>query len=159
MSEPRVRAYLPLTTEGLAELERSGVCGPAPLRVHAVTAAVREALPDSDDEELEYAALTAAAQHSVDLPSDRPRRVVVALDVGAVEDLGDPGDPTAAVVSHEVPRRRVAAAQVDTEEAEEAVAAARAARGTPAYDELLERCLDHELAWFATQEIAGLLDP
>lgn len=154
------RVYLPLTITGLAELERTGVCGPAPLRVHAVTAAVRELAPDGDEEELEYAALTAAAQHSVALAESSPhsRRVVVALDVGTVEDLGDADDPTMASVAHEVPRRRVAAVHVDTEEAEPAVAAARAAHETAAYDELLDRCLDHELAWYAAQEIPHLLD-
>ena len=158
MSGATVRVYLPLTLEGLADLERTGASGPAPLGVHAVTPALREAWPDADDDELEYAALTAAAQDSLDLPTERPLRVVVALDVSAVDDARDPDDPTAATVAYEVPRRRVAAVHVDTVSAEPMVAEARAARGTPAYDELRERCLDHDLAWYATQEIGDLLD-
>lgn len=162
MSGTTVRVYLPLTLEGLAELERTGGCGPAPLRVHAVTPALREAWPDGEDDELEYAALTDAAQRSLDLPTERPRRVVVALDVPSMDvpsgGEGDHDDLTAAALAHEVPRRWVAAVHVDTAEAEAVVAEARAARGTPAYDELRERCLDHDLAWYATQEIGDLLD-
>ena len=103
-------------------------------------------------------AAMAAAEGSVALDSGKDLRVVVALDVPSVEDLGDPEDPTAAQVLHEVPRRRVAAVHVDTADAEPAVARARAARGTDGYDEALEECRRHELAWYATQEIGALLD-
>lgn len=158
MTDRTVRVYLPLTLEGLAALEQQGATDPGPLRAHAVTAALREAWPDGDEEELEYAALTAAAQGSLGLSSDQPLRVVVALDVKTVEELQDDEDPTAVAVAHQVPRRRVAAVHVDTEGAASAVGAARAAAGTSAYDWLAEQCLDHELAWYATQEIGDLLD-
>ena len=55
--------------------------------------------------------------------------------------------------------RHVAAVLADTEDAEDDVTAARDAileRSAEA-EELAERCLTHELAWWATQEIGDLL--
>ncbi len=54
----------------------------------------------------------------------------------------------------------MAAVLVDAADAEPVVAAARDAvsAGDPEADRLLERCLDHDLGWWATQEIPTLLD-
>ena len=53
------------------------------MHAHAVTAWLREAWPEADEEEWEYAALMAAADDSLALltEEDRPRRVVVVAEV------------------------------------------------------------------------------
>jgi len=139
------RVYLPLTgTELAALVAERRLPGPRP--AYAVTAELRAAWPDGDEEEWEYAAMAAAADASWQRrgEGDRPRRVVVAADVGAVEAAG-PGQgehPAAVVVPHDVAWRNVASAHVDTDDV---TAADVAADDAP------------ELAWFATQELATLV--
>jgi hypothetical protein len=156
-----VRVYLATSFAGLRSVVRSDGVGPSPFLAHAVTDAVRDELSDGGDEEWEYAASTAAAQSAVGLllEDDVPRRVVVALDVASVRRVGS-DDPTLVEVDEVVPMRRVAAVLADDATAEGDVAAARdaLAAGAPDRDRLLERCLDHELAWWAAQEISQLLD-
>lgn len=134
-----VRVYVPLTQAGLAALVADGRLAGG-FRAHAVTAALRTAFADGDDEELEYAAMYAAADSSWALrgAGDAPRRFVVAGDVPEVTEL-EAEDPTLVAVSADLPWKRVAAAHVDAEDIR---------------DTDLE---DAELAWFATQEISGLL--
>ena len=89
-----MRIYIPLDRRGgLAELARSGV---VPLRRgYAVTPAFAQAYGSDDVEELEYAAMMAAAEASTD---GHGRQVVVAADAGArpiedppgVVELGEP---------------------------------------------------------------------
>jgi hypothetical protein len=148
------RVYLPMTATRLREAQAQGSFGPAPLRAHAVTVAVADAL--DDDEEREYAALTAAALEAVALLTDEdpPFRLVAAVDVGGwADESGD--DPTAVRLAHEVPWKRLAAVLADSPDA--AAAVARAAAGQGQDDAALEACLDHELGWFATQEVDALL--
>ncbi len=62
-----------------------------------------------------------------------------------------------------LPARLVAAVHVDAPDAEEAVAAARAAwaaadAGDADAARVVERCLDHELGWFAAQEVNDLIE-
>lgn len=135
-----VRVYVPLTSSGLAALVAEGRLD-GPLRAHAVTDTLRQVWAGADDEELEYAALVAAgdASWAARGPGDRPRRHVVAADVPAVADVGDPGDPSAVDVAADVPWKRIASAHVDTDDQPEGE--------TP----------DDDLAWFATQEVAGLV--
>lgn len=131
-----IRAYVPLTSSSLAALVAAGRLE-GPLRAHAVTEALRAEWPDGDEEGWEYAALMAAAATSRTLltPADRPRRVVLAVDVPAVEPVaGD--DPTLVDVAADVPWRTVASAHVDP------------------VDDAPD---DDDLAWYATQEIAHLL--
>ena len=131
------RVYVPLTSSGLAALVEEGRIE-GPFRAHAVTDALREAWPEGDEEDHEYAALMAAGAASLALRSgdDAPRRHVVAADVPAV--TGVPGDdPTLVEVAADVPWRNVASAHVDT------------------VDGAGE---DDELAWFATQEIRDLVE-
>lgn len=158
-----VRAYVPSTLGQLAGIIGSGGIGPVPVRAHAVTEDLREGLPDGDDEEWEYVALSAAAQDSIGLleEEDVQRRVVIAVDVSSVV----PSDSSATAVEiHEVvPARKIAAVHVDSQDAEDDVRAARQAwvastAGDASASEVVERCLDHELGWFATQEIASLLE-
>lgn len=137
-----VRVYLPVSAADLAALVADRRL-PAPRRAHAVTAALREAWPDGDDDGWEYAALMAAAAES--LGSRDGRRRVVAADVGEVVEAAESGapespddeaPPTLVEVVHDVVWRQVAAAHVDLSDG--------------AHE-------DDDLAWFATQEIPDLL--
>lgn len=161
------RAYVPSTLTALRDLVAAGGIGPAPVRAHAVTDALRAEYSDGGEEDWEYAAMSAAARDALALltDDDPPRRVVVAVDAGSVDPVkvaGDPEDLTLVELREVVPARAIAAVHVDTADAEEAVAASRSAwadaeNGDPAAVALVERCLDHELAWFATQEIGALI--
>jgi hypothetical protein len=162
-----VRVYVPTTLRGLAAAVAAGGLGPAPFLAHAVTDALQAALPGAGEEDWEYAAASAAAQTSVGmLDADEPaRRVVVAVDVPAARPAsraapGEDDDPTLVEVDEVVPLRRVAAVLADSEDAEATVATAREAAGRSPADasRALERCLDHELGWWATQEIPVLLE-
>ena len=119
----------------------------------AVTPALRESYASGDTEELEYAALSLAADASRALldaatatatataaDADVPRRrVVVACDVpDDVVRAADDGGPAAIRVGADVPLRRVAALHVDDEPRE------------PAEDE-------EELSWYAPQELPDLV--
>lgn len=150
-----MRIYLPST---LAELGRPD--GLDPRVVHAVTPALRAALPDEDDEGLEYAAQLLAADDSVDRlaaepgPATRWRRVVVAADVS--EDLVVPIEGEEEVASAVrllavVPWSDVACAHVDEVGAQDEVRAA--AEGD---DDAAERLVERDLLWFDVSELAGL---
>ena len=149
------RVYLPLTPSLLRRAREQGGFGTPPLPGHAVTPALVDELGDagSHEEECEYAAMNAAGLESLTMlaPDDPPRRVVVAVDVPAWEPrTGD--DVSAVTVPTAVPWRRVAAVHVDGPPAEPDVLAAR--DGTA---DALERCLDHDLGWYAVQEVDELL--
>jgi hypothetical protein len=156
----RERVYVPSTLRRLRDVVAAGELRPAPFAAHAVTDAVREADADGGEEDWEYAASAAAAQSSVALlTDDEPaRRVVLAVDAARVRQA-DADDPTVVTVEDVVPLRRVAAVLADGPEAEPDVAAARVAltEGQEDQEALLDRCLDHELGWWATQEIPELL--
>jgi hypothetical protein len=119
-------------------------------------------MPDVDEEDLEYVACSAAAQESVALldPEERPRRAVLAVDVPTTHGPDDPDDPTGVLLGGEVRSRQVAALLLDSADASQVVGTAREAllAGSPEAVLLLELCLDHELGWWAAQEIAGLLE-
>ena len=136
------RVYLPLTRQALRALVSDSRLG-GPIVAHAVTDALRDAWSEADDEECEYAALAAAARESWQFrdEGDSPRRLVIAADVTTLELREVPGEPTAVRVIGDLEWKQVAAAHIDTEDQP------RDAVG----DGL------GELAWFATQEIAGLL--
>ncbi|MGZ4427632.1 MAG: DUF6912 family protein [Nocardioidaceae bacterium] len=158
------RVYVPSTLTRLREVVVSGGVGPAPFVAHAVTDALVAAWPDGGDEEYEYAASSAAARTSIGLvgEDDAPRRVVLAVDVGSVGPVGSE-DPTAVEIAEVVPFRNIAAVLVDDEAAGDDVAAAaqvwlQAERGDEEAAAVVERTLDHELGWYATQEIPDLLE-
>jgi hypothetical protein len=165
-----VRVYLPLTVAGLGDLHRSGRLAAAagPLRAHAVTAALRSSFgPGADDEELEYAALMAAAYDSllaIAATSGEPRRVVVAADVDDAAASPDPAaadDPTAVVVAGEVGISQCRSVHVDDADAEGeivlALAALPEAQAGDGRALATVSLVEHELMWFATQEIPDLL--
>ncbi len=123
---------------------------------HAVTDALRDEFPDADDEELEYLAMTAAAQHAVALVNAEGPfgRVVLAVDVDAVQPADSEG-PSAVLLGGEVLLTDLVSVHVDAEDAARDVRAARTAVVDGAGDaaERLTRCLDHELAWYAATEL------
>jgi hypothetical protein len=167
-----VRIYLPSTLPSLAE---AGVGSDQPpsevevaaagARAFAVTPALREWYRDGDIDELEYAAMTRAALASLRLQAQTggDRRVVVAADVAddaVVFEQGD--DPAAVRVTSFVHFDQVVSAHVDDPSAAADVAAARllvdaADLGDDDAQFAIEGLEDHELQWYAVQEIAFLL--
>ncbi|MBZ6107673.1 DUF6912 family protein [Streptomyces olivaceus] len=168
-----MRVYVPLTLSALAEAHRTGELGaPGPLTAYAVTPALREWYLSDDIEELEYAALNRAALASLrllaaDAGAER-RRVVVAADVsdGAASVDPDRGlDPQAlgeVRVAGPLPLAKAAAVHVDAAEAEtDVTAAAGALAAADGGDDDAQFTVggaeDHELLWYATQEIPNLV--
>ncbi|MFJ6743349.1 DUF6912 family protein [Streptomyces sp. NPDC091279] len=167
-----MRVYVPLTLPGLAEAYKTGELGVGPFLAYAVTPALREWYLSDDIEELEYAALNRAASASLRLlaaDAGAPRRrVVVAVDVadGAVSADSGPGVEPAVLgevrVSGAVALAKAAAVHVDAGDAEGDVAAATGALaaadgGDGGARGVVDGVEDHELLWFATQEIPGLV--
>ncbi len=133
-----VRAYVPLTSGQLAALVEERRLA-APLPAHAVTDALQAEWTDGDEDDWEYAAMAAAAAASWQArgDADLPRRHVLAVDVAGVRPVGG-DDVTAVELTHDVVWRNVASAHVDTSD-----------RATDPGDD--------DLAWFASQEIPGLV--
>ncbi|MER5294293.1 hypothetical protein ABT382_19785 [Streptomyces pharetrae] len=167
-----MRVYVPLTLPGLAEAHRTGELGAGPLVAYAVTPALREWYLSDDIEELEYAALSRAALASLRLlaaDAQAPRRrVVVALDVPDGAATADPDrglDPAAlgeVRVTGPLALAKAAAVHVDAEDAEaDVAAAARALEAADGGDDdaqfVVDGAEDHELLWFATQEVPNLV--
>ncbi len=159
-----IRVYVPSTTGRLRELLVAGGLGPAPLRAHAVTEELQAALREVGEEEWEYDALMSAAQDSLGLidQGDRPLRVVVVGEAQAVTRLEE-GEESLVEVDTAIPLAKVAAVHVDSPDAAGTVAAARdawaaAQDGDADAQEVVDACLDHELGWYATQEVANLVE-
>lgn len=158
-----MRVYLPTTLGGLGAALASGTME-ARLG-YAVTPALREWYLDGDLEGLEYAATTAAARASLRLLSDAdpPRRVVLAADLPDGHGRPSPGDDRAAVrLAEPVPIRLVESALVDDPSAEADVRRARAALAAADHGDedaafVVESVEDHELGWYAAQELPGLV--
>jgi len=153
-----MRVYIPTTPAGLSAVHERGGIVTTPSTAYTVTDDLRAWCESEDAEELEYGAMARAAEASLRLLAGEAgarRRVVLAADVpdALVVPSGQDG-PGGVVVDATIPRKRIAAVHMDTAEAEPAVAAALAGGLT---DELVEATEDHELLWFATQEIADLL--
>ena len=162
-----MRIYLPAT---LAQLASGLDAGEFDVGVaYAVTPALREWYVEGDIEELEYAAAAAAARASLhllaDVPTGRPaRRVVVAADVpdSAVRPAPDVGR-AAVRPGAPVALSQVVSALVDDADASDDVRRAVAAlRAADAGDEdarfVVDSVEDHELAWYAAQEIGVLVE-
>jgi hypothetical protein len=162
-----MRVYLPATLPLVATTYAAGdvsALGPA---AHAVTPALRESYADGELEELEYAALTAAARDSLRLLVDDPdaprRRVVLAVDVPDAAVRADAGLGRSGVrVSGAIPSSQVATVHVDDPDAVDTVgAAADALPAADAGDDDAAFAVDEaegfELLWFAVQELPDLL--
>lgn len=167
-----MRVYIPTSLAGLAEAYKAGEIGPAPLDAFAVTPGLREWYVSDDIEELEYAALTRAAQASLRLLAVHPdvarRRVVVAVDVAEGEVRHDPDrglDPAAlgeVRLARPVPLDKAAAVHMDADDAEDDVRTAASAVGAADVGDddaqfTVDGAEDHELLWYATQEIPNLI--
>ena len=144
-----VRVYVAGSARLLGALKADGRL-PGPLEACGVTADVRAALDGLDQEELEYAAFAEAAQRSLRLLEGGPmRRVVIAADVvDAAPGEGFGG----LVLAGGLELAQVAAVHADATDAARAVAEART--GGPGAMDAID---DHDLLWFATQEIDDLL--
>lgn len=164
-----MRVYLPATVAMLRELAAKGELAPVNGTAFALTPALREFYTGGSDEELEYAALLEAARASLRLleaelddEGSPHRRAVVAADVDDVK-LRPDLDAAVVRVAGAVPLNAVAAVHVDAPEAEDAVrAAANAIDAADLGDDdaefLLGDAEDHELAWYAPQELPFLLE-
>jgi hypothetical protein len=161
-----VRVYLPLTQPALAAAAESGSlpAGPA----YAVTPALREWYASGDAEELEFAAMSDAAEECLRLLAAEPdaprRRFVVAADVPD-PDVAPTAErhPAAVMVGAAVPMKAWAAVHVDDPSAAADVAAAAdaiAAADTGDDDArfTVDSAADHQLQWYGVQELPTLLE-
>lgn len=153
-----MRVYLAATVPMLAALE-AGRALPVEAGF-AVTEGLRVALAEhtQDLEELEYAAMSMAADASLDLVGADldapPRRVVVVAEVPAQVIDSDTGsirlDEPAGLAD-------VVSVHVDDHDAMPAVRAAIEAMRTDSPESVRDEVDQYELMWFAPGEIAGLL--
>ncbi|MEV8096801.1 hypothetical protein [Kitasatospora sp. NPDC085879] len=168
-----MRVYVPTTLTDLAAAHPGGVL--EQVAAYAVTPALREWYVSDDIEELEYAALNRAAQASLRLlaadPAAPRRRVVVAVEVGdsavgafAGDEYQDQASLGRVVLHGPVPLAKAAAVHADVADGDvvaDVAAAVDAIRAADKGDEdaqfTVDGAEDHELLWFATQEIPGLL--
>lgn len=163
-----MRVYLPATLAMIQEMVAApdGSFGAVGGTGFALTPALREAYVSGDDEELEEVALREAARASLRLlgadESDLPiRRVVVVADAEATvrPDLDD----AVVKVAGPVAQADIVAVHVDGADAEKAVMAAVALiDAADLGDEEGELAIgdveDHDLGWYATQELPFLLE-
>src|SRR5579875_1951250 len=166
-----MRVYIPATLAMLQQLIADGSLRPVNGTAFAVTPRLREAYAEGDDDELAEVALRDAALASLrllagaadvssdELPLRRAVLVADADDVTLRPDLDDAvvrlGGPV--VADH------VVAAYVDNAAAEPAVTAAieavdAADLGDEDAELLVGDAQDHDLAWYATQELPFLLE-
>lgn len=167
-----VRVYVPATLAMLQRLVADGTLRPVNGTAFAVTPTLRESYSEGADEELAEVARREAALASLRLLGHEdgdglpPRRVVLETDLDdAAEGLTLRPDLDDAVVrlSGEVAFGRVIAAYVDNQAAEAAVQAAvevidAADLGNEDAELTVGDAQDHDLAWYAPQELPFLLD-
>jgi len=165
-----MRVYLPATIGMLRDLVEQDEFLPVNGTGFALTPALRESYTSGSTDELEYVAQLDAARASLrliaaDLEGEEaamPRRVVVAADVDDVRQRPDL-DNAVVRVGGAVPMSAVASVHVDGADAEDAVlAAAKVVDAADLGDLDAEFALgdaeDHELAWYAPQELPFLLE-
>jgi len=165
MSEEPMRVYLPSTLRALADILRIGEV-PGPVAAFAVTPAMREWYASGDLEELEYAALSAAARASLRLLAADPcaprRRVVLAAEVvGENATRPTSADRAAVVVGAIIPLGKIVSAHVDDIEAAPDIKAAVAAlpdadAGDADARFTVDGAEGHELLWYAACELSYL---
>ncbi|MGH3597697.1 MAG: DUF6912 family protein [Mycobacterium sp.] len=169
-----MQIYIPVTLAMLAQLIAEGSVSPVNGTAFAVTPRLREAYAEGDDDELGEVALRDAALASLRLlaataeASERwgaqlpPRRAVLVADVGDVTLRPDLDDAVVRIGAP-VPIDDVVAAFVDNADAQAHVTAAIAVvDAADLGDEDAELSIgdaqDHDLAWYAPQELPFLLD-
>jgi hypothetical protein len=150
----------------LRELNEAGELKPLNGTAFALTPALREAYTSGSAEDLEYVAMADAARASLRLIGNDPetmrRRVVIAADVDSAAARPDL-DHSVVRVPGTVVLKDIAAIHLDAPEAEGAVAAAvlvidAADMGDEDAEFVLGDVEDHDLAWYATQELPFLLE-
>ncbi|MFJ8967218.1 DUF6912 family protein [Lentzea sp. NPDC102401] len=161
-----MRVYIPATVPMLRTFVESGELAPVTGTAFALTPALRESYAAGDTEELEYSAMLDAARASLRLlaadEKAEPRRAVIAVDVDDVT-LRPDLDFSVVKVAGSFTTKDVAAVHLDTAEAEQDVRAAAdvidaADLGDPDAEFALGSAEDHELAWYAAQELPFVLE-
>jgi hypothetical protein len=162
-----LKVYVPATVAMLQQLVADGSLWPVNGTAFAVTPTLREAYAEGDDDELAEVALREAALASLrllaaDAGETLPRRAVLAAEVDDAKYRPDLDD---AVVRLGAPVAvdQVISAYVDNAAAEPAVTKAievidAADLGDEDADLIVGDAQDHELAWYASQELPFLLD-
>ena len=164
-----MRVYIPATLAMLSEFVAEGSLQPRSGTAFAVTPTLVEAYAEGDDEELAEVAIGEAARASIRLLSGEPaetaaRRAVVVAEVPAEAIRVRPDLDDAVVrVTGRIAMDQVAAVFVDNPAAEPAVRAAVAVidvadLGDEDAELTVGDAQDHDLAWYATQELPFLLD-
>ncbi|MGH3505960.1 MAG: DUF6912 family protein [Nocardioidaceae bacterium] len=137
-----MRTFVPATIDDLRRLQSDGRLV-APVEAFAATSALRVELSGLGEEEAEYALTTAAAESSYDTLAGegdrRGRRVVVVAEVPEGDVASDGGSPGVVRLTADIPIARVDAILADPRDVD------------------LTRPPAEDLAWYATQELAGLL--
>jgi transcriptional regulator of aromatic amino acid metabolism len=150
----------------LRELNEAGELKPLNGTAFALTPALREAYTSGSAEDLEYVAMADAARASLRLIGNDPdtmrRRVVIAADVDSASPRPDL-DNSVVRISGAVQLKDIAAIHMDSSEAEKAVASAvlvidAADMGDEDAEFALGDVEDHDLAWYATQELPFVLE-
>ena len=177
MGPATMQVYIPATLAMLQQLVTDGSLWPVNGTAFAVTPTLREAYAEGDDDELAEVALREAALASLRLLAAHehsageadakgaalpPRRAVLAAEVDDAKYRPDLDD---AVVRLGAPVAvdQVVAAYVDNAGAEPAVTRAievidAADLGDEDAELVVGDALDHDLAWYANQELPFLLD-
>lgn len=187
-SEKTMRIYIPATVPMLRELVANRELRPVGGTAFAVTPTLREAYASGDDDELAEVAMAEAARAALrllaaereeatessddeDSDADAPattyhspvyRRAVIAADVTGAKlrpDLDDAVVRLAGPIGYD----RIASVHVDLAEAEPEVAKAvdvvdAADLGDADAEFVLGDAEDHQLAWYAAQELPFLLE-
>ncbi len=166
-----MQIYVPVTLAMLQQLVADGSLLPVNGTAFAVTPRLREAYARGDDDELVEVALREAALASLRLlaAADNesgaklpPRRAVLVADVGEVSLRPDLDDAVVRI-GGPVAIGDVVAAFVDNADAEPDVMAALAVvdeadLGDEDAELTVGDAQDHDLAWYATQELPFLLE-
>ncbi|MBB2922944.1 DUF6912 family protein [Cellulomonas cellasea] len=154
-----MRIYLPATLDELGTSpDPAGGTTFAARRAHAVTDALRAALPDEDDEGLEYAAQLAAADDALLRIAAHPGvpelRLVLSADVpdaAVTLATGEDDAPSAVDVTVDVLLRDVACGHVDEPEAAADVRAALTGDASA-----VERLSERDLLWYDASELGAI---
>lgn len=175
-----MRVYVPATIAMLQRLVAEEKIDPISRTAFAVTPTLREAYAAGDDDELAEVAMTEAARASLrliateagELEADQGqqaeagtvvyRRAVIAADVDEVTLRPDLDDAVVRL-AEPLSLSAVASVHVDLLEAESSVRRASAVvdaadLGDADAEFVLGDAEDHDLAWYATQELPFLLE-
>ena len=160
-----MRVYIPATMAMLQQLVAEGSLWPVSGTAFAVTPTLREAYSEGDDDELAEVALREAALASLRLlaaAGNPPRRAVLVAEAEEVTYRPDLDDAVVRVGTP-VAIEDVIAAYVDNTAAEAAVTKAievidAADLGDEDAELTVGDALDHDLAWYANQELPFLVE-